>query len=135
MKKVVVWLSAVAGAAAVAFSVSTVASVSAVALTVSTTSCNSGGSCTYVSKCKGDVPLTPNQVTSCENARNASNCGGDYSSYLGCIQNNQVCNEDGTTNVDQTNALCNIQFAAFQNCCYGGEGGAVNDGGYPQCNP
>src|ERR1022692_1636161 len=82
MKKVVVWLTAVAG-------------VGVIALSMSTSACSSGGSCTYVSKCGADIPFTSDQITTCNNRLNDPCCGGDYADYLGCYQSNQVCLDSG----------------------------------------
>jgi hypothetical protein len=131
MKKVVVWLSAVAGLGAVALSVWPVAGVGAVVL--STAACNGGGSCTYVSKCSGDVPSTADQVTLCENTLANANCGGYYSDYLGCYQSNQICLSNGTTDTMQSMAPCEDKYAKYVNCCFGGEGGTA-DSGFPQCS-
>jgi len=99
MKKVVVWLSAMAG-------------LSLVALSVSTTACSSGGSCTYVSKCGADLPFTQDQITTCNNTLNDACCGSLYSDYLGCYQSHQVCLNNATTDVEGTNAACNDKLAS-----------------------
>ena len=119
MKKVALWLSVVAGAGAIA-------------LSVSTTACSNGGSCSYVSKCGNDAPMTQDQVTACNNKLNNPACGGLYSDYLGCFQSHQTCTTNGTTDETITNGTCGAQYAKWQNCCYGTDGG-VADGGFPQC--
>ncbi len=119
MKKVVLWLSAVA-------------SVGAIALSVSTTACTQNGNCTFVSKCSGDAPMTADQMTTCENKIANAACGDKYNDYLGCFQNHQKCTEQGTTDETITNGTCGEQLAKYQSCCFGTDGGTA-DGGFPQC--
>jgi hypothetical protein len=119
MKKVVVGLSAVA-------------CIGAIVLSAPLSGCNSGGSCTYVSKCEADPTPTQDETTTCNNKLQNPNCGGHWSDYLGCYQSHQVCFANGTTDQDGSNAPCNDLLARYQNCCFGGEGG-VNDAGFPLC--
>ena len=76
--------------------------------------------------------MTEDQKTACNNKLNNPNCGSQYSEYLGCFQDKQICTASGMTNETDTNAACSLQYANWQNCCYGTDGG-VADGGFPQC--
>jgi hypothetical protein len=113
MKKVVAWLSVLGG-------------VSAIVLSVPLTGCN-GGSCSYVSKCPNDPAPTADDTTLCTNRENDSNCGGAYSDYLGCIQQQQTCTETGVTDETITNGLCGDKYAKWQDCYFGIDGGAYAD--------
>jgi len=113
MKKVVAWLSVLSG-------------VCAIALSVPLTGCDTG-SCNYTSKCTNDPAPTPDDITLCQNRQNDPNCGGKYGDYLACIQAHQTCTETGITDQTITNGTCGEQFAAWQDCYYGIDGGAYAD--------
>ena len=104
---------------------------SGLALLVPTTACNNGGDCEFKSKCGNDAPMTPDQITACNN-RKSSACGDKYSDYLGCFQDHQTCTTSGITDETITNGTCGVQYQAWIHCCTGIEGG-VADGGFPQC--
>ena len=71
-------------------------------------------------------------TTACNNRKNDSACGSEYSDYLGCFQDKQACTSSGTTDETITNGTCGVQYQAWIHCCTGIEGG-VADGGFPQC--
>jgi len=89
------------------------------------------GSCDYVSKCPNDGPTSPvaeqNNNTLCNNRKDDPTCGGYYNSYLACFQSNQTCTPSGVTDYTVTDGICGAQYAQWQDCYYGIDGGAYVD--------
>lgn len=100
-------------------------SVFAVIVLSAATGCDTG-SCTYVSKCPNDPTPTNDQTTLCTNRQNDSKCGGEFGSYLACIQAHQTCTETGITDETITNGLCGDPYAKWQDCYFGINGSAYD---------
>jgi hypothetical protein len=101
-----------------------------VASTALLSGCNNG-TCTYVSKCVNDGPTSPVQeqdnTTLCNNRKSDSLCGGYYNDYIACFQSNQTCTSTGVTDYTITDGLCGAQYAKWQDCYYGTDGGGFAD--------
>jgi hypothetical protein len=103
------------------------ATLGVMAAATQTVACG-GGSCEYKSICGADPTPTPEQVTLCENRTADSKCGGYYSDMTGCMQSHQVCLENGTTDLLQTNGPCYDRIARWENCYFGGTAGSPDGG-------
>ena len=102
----------------------------AVSLVTILSGCNNGA-CNYVSKCPNDGPIDPvaeqNNNTLCNNRKNDATCGGYYNDYIACFQSNQTCTSTGVTDYTITDGICGAQYAKWQDCYYGTDGGGFAD--------
>ncbi len=91
-----------------------------------------GGSsdpCTVASNCVNDPAPTVDSIASCHNSLNDVTCGSYFQSAILCLEANQVCASDGTTDQAATQANCSSQLNAYVSCSQGTGGGAGGGGG------